>query len=566
MTTLSFSNYFKNQKITLKRLLNEPLQLILVLSIIFCLGLFVLYPLYSTIKVSLMPNGHFDLIVYKTILNQQRFKIAISNSILLGIVVATLGTIIAFLFAYTLTRIQFPGKHFFKGMVILPIISPPFIFALSAVLLLGRNGLLTQQLLGIENFNIYGFKGLVIVQTLSMFPIGFLILSGILQAIDPDLETCAMNLGAKRWKTFTTVTFPLALPGLWASWLLIFVQSLTDFGNPLILGGDFPVLSVQTYLEFVGMGNLPRGAGLAVLLLVPTVSLFILQRYILRKKSFITVTGKSTRRSIVSVSQLIHVLLIFFSILISAIISIFYISIFAGSFIKLWGINWTLTFSHYIYAFDVGLQTIKDTVLLATIATPITVIFGMVIAFLVVRKSFPGKNLMAIAAVLMFSIPGTAVGFGYMISFNQEPLLLTGTMYILLACYVFRYVPIGIESGMAALSQVSKDIGESSTNLGASSAITFRSITLPLITPSFISAATFTFVKCMTGLSAVIFLVSASWKHMTTLILAQTENMLLGQAYAMSVVLTLIILISFAVFKNFMTLGQTSVFGGISHD
>jgi len=362
------------------------------------------------------------------------------------------------------------------------------------------------------------------------------------------------------------VTFPLALPGLWASWLLIFVQSLTDFGNPLILGGDFPVLSVQTYLEFVGMGNLPRGAGLAVLLLVPTVSLFILQRYILRKKSFITVTGKSTRRSIVSVSQLIHVLLIFFSILISAIISIFYISIFAGSFIKLWGINWTLTFSHYIYAFDVGLQTIKDTVLLATIATPITVIFGMVIAFLVVRKSFPGKNLMAIAAVLMFSIPGTAVGFGYMISFNQEPLLLTGTMYILLACYVFRYVPIGIESGMAALSQVSKDIGESSTNLGASSAITFRSITLPLITPSFISAATFTFVKCMTGLSAVIFLVSASWKHMTTLILAQTENMLLGQAYAMSVVLTLIILISFAVFKNFMTLGQTSVFGGISHD
>ena len=343
MTTLSFSNYFKNQKITLKRLLNEPLQLILVLSIIFCLGLFVLYPLYSTIKVSLMPNGHFDLIVYKTILNQQRFKIAISNSILLGIVVATLGTIIAFLFAYTLTRIQFPGKHFFKGMVILPIISPPFIFALSAVLLLGRNGLLTQQLLGIENFNIYGFKGLVIVQTLSMFPIGFLILSGILQAIDPDLETCAMNLGAKRWKTFTTVTFPLALPGLWASWLLIFVQSLTDFGNPLILGGDFPVLSVQTYLEFVGMGNLPRGAGLAVLLLVPTVSLFILQRYILRKKSFITVTGKSTRRSIVSVSQLIHVLLIFFSILISAIISIFYISIFAGSFIKLWGINWTFT-------------------------------------------------------------------------------------------------------------------------------------------------------------------------------------------------------------------------------
>jgi iron(III) transport system permease protein len=566
VATINFSEYLKKQKTAFYRQLNEPQQLVLVLTIMFCLGLFVLYPLYNTIRVSLTPHGSFDLLVYKTIFSQQRFKTAIFNSILLGVTVATLGTIIAFLFAYTLTRIEFPGKRFFKSMVIMPIISPPFIFALSAVLLLGRNGLLTRQLLGIENFNIYGFKGLVIVQTFSMFPIGFLILSGILQAIDPDLETCAMNLGAKRWKTFTTVTFPLALPGLFASWLLIFVQSLTDFGNPLILGGNFPVLSVQTYLEFVGMGNLPRGAGLAVLLLVPTISLFILQRYILRKKSFITVTGKSTRRSIVSVSHLTHLLLIFFSILISLIISIFYISIFTGSFIKLWGIDWTLTFSHYGYAFDVGLQTIKDTVLLAIVATPVTVIFGMVIAYLIVRKSFHGKNLMAIAAVLMFSIPGTAVGFGYIISFNQEPLLLTGTMYILLACYVFRYVPIGIESGMAALSQVSKDIGESSTNLGATSAITFRSITLPLITPSFVSAATFTFVKCMTGLSAVIFLVSASWKHMTTLILAQTENMLLGQAYAMSVVLTLIILISFAVFKNFTALGQTSVFGKISHD
>lgn len=566
MTFFNVVFFLKKQKIKLSRQLNEPMQTVVVLAIIFCLGLFILYPLYNTVKVSLMNNGSFDLIVYKTIFSQQRFKTAIFNSIFLGVVVATLGTIIAFLFAYTLTRIEFPGKSFFKGMVIMPIISPPFIFALSAVLLLGRNGLLTRQLFGIENFNIYGFKGLVIVQTFSMFPIGFLILSGILQAIDPDLETCAMNLGAKRWKTFTTITFPLALPGLFASWLLIFVQSITDFGNPLILGGNFPVLSVQTYLEFVGMGNLPRGAGLAVLLLIPTISLFILQRYILRKKSFITVTGKSTRRSIVSVSYFTHLMLIFFAITISVIISIFYFSIFAGSFIKLWGVNWTLTFSHYVYAIDVGLQTIKDTILLATVATPITVVFGMIIAYLIVRKSFVGKNLVAMVSVLMFSIPGAAIGFGYIISFNQEPLLLTGTMYILLACYVFRYLPIGIESGMAALNQVSKDIGESSTNLGATSATTFRLITIPIITPTFVSAATFTFVKCMTGLSAVIFLVSASWKHMTTLILAQTENMLLGQAYAMSVILTFIILIIFVVLKNFVALGQTSVFGKISHD
>ena len=244
----------------------------------------------------------------------------------------------------------------------------------------------------------------------------------------------------------------------------------------------------------------------------------------------------------------------------------FYVTIFIGSFVRIWGINWDLTLDHYKYSIDVGLETISDTVVLAGIATPITAILGMTIAFLVVRKAFPGKHLMEILSLMMFAIPGTAVGIGYIISFNEGPVVLTGTMYILLACYIFRNVPIGVESGVAALSQISKDIEESSTNLGATSAKTFSTITLPLITPAFFSGATFAFVKCMTSLSAVIFLVSASWKHITALILAQTENMLLGQAYALSVILIGIIMIGFSILKKFTALGQKRIFGKISHD
>ena len=558
--------FWGRQRNDLIRLLQEPFLLFVALAILAGLAIFVLYPLYSTIKLSLFPGDSFSFDIYRYIAEHSRFRKAIVNSVLLGAIVATVGTLVAFLFAYTLTRIRIPGGRFFKGMVLMPIISPPFMFALSVILLFGRNGLITLGLFGIEDVNIYGLPGLIIVQSTSLFPLGFLVLIGILQAIDPDLETCAMNLGAKRWKTFTTVTLPLAAPGILAAWLLIFVQSLTDFGNPIIIGGEFDVLSVQAYLEFVGMGNLPRGAGLAIVLLIPTVSFFMLQKYILRKKSYVTITGKSTRRSILTLPTSGKIILSTACILISLFILMFYVTIFIGSFVKIWGINWDFTLDHYVYSIDVGMETISDTVLLAGIATPITAILGMTIAFLVARKAFPGKHLMEILSLMMFAIPGTAVGIGYIISFNDGPVVLTGTMYILLACYIFRNVPIGVESGIAALSQISKDIEESSTNLGATSAKTFATITLPLITPSFFSGATFAFVKCMTSLSAIIFLVSASWKHITALILAQTENMLLGQAYALSVILICIIMIGFSILKKFTALGQKRIFGKISHE
>ena len=561
-TTLSY--FFNKQKDDLIRLLKEPALFVSILIVACGLMIFVLYPLFNTIKLSFFPQGNLSLEVYKYIIEHSRFRNAIFNSLTLGAIVATTGTTIAFIFAYTLTRVKIPGSTIFKGVVLMPIISPPFMFAFSVILLFGRNGLVTAGLLGIYDSNIYGLPGLVIVQTISLFPLGFLVLSGILQAIDPDLETCAMNLGAKQWKVFTSVTLPLALPGIMAAWLLIFVQSLTDFGNPIIIGGEFDVLSVQAYLQFVGMGNFPRGAGLAIILLIPTISFFMLQKYILRKKSYVTITGKSTRRSTVKLSSFASFMLTSLCFLISAFMMIFYLTIFVGSFIKIWGINWNLTFDHYVYAFDVGFETIIDTVSLAVIATPITAILGMLIAYFVVRKSFPGKHIIEITSLMMFAVPGTAVGIGYIISFNKDPLALTGTMYILLACYIFRNIPIGIESGIAALNQISRDIEESSTNLGATSAKTFRSITLPLITPAFFSGATFAFVKCMTSLSAIIFLVSASWKHMTALILAQTENMLLGQAYALSVILIIIIMIGFAILKKLTGLGQKRVFGKIT--
>lgn len=543
------------------QLTREPALLIGVIVIFFLLGLFILYPLFTAFRMSLTPNGILTGEVYRHLFTQSRYLKAIRNSVLLGTIVATTATIIGFIFAYAITRARISGKRFFQGMALLPIISPPFMFALSVILLFGRNGLITSKLLGMDMANIYGLKGLVIVQTIGMFPIAYMTLSGILQGIDPDLETSAMNLGAKRLRVFHTVTLPLAFPGIFASWLLVFVTSLTDFGNPIIIGGEFDVLSVQAYLEFTGMGNLPRGTALAILLLVPTVGVFFVQKHIMKNKSYVTVTGKSSRRSSATTTPFLRTTLTVICGVIAGFVLLFYVTIISGSFIKLWGVNWSFTLEHFTYSWDVGLRTMKNTLLLAIISTPITAFFGMAISYIVVRKDFPGKHLMEFLSLLSYAIPGTAVGISYILAFNKAPFELSGTAFILITCYVFRNVPIGVEGGIAALKQISDEIEESSINLGATSSVTFRKITLPLIRPAFFSGATFAFVRSMTAISAIIFLVSAKWNHMTVLILAQTEIMRLGVASVMSFALIVIIMLFIFIIMKLTGLGREQIFG-----
>jgi len=562
----------KRSKSELKQLTKEPLVIIAIVVSFLLFFIFIIYPIGSAVIYSLKAMGengiqeeNFSLKVYEFIFTHKRFFNAISNSLVLGIIVASTCTVMGFIFAFAMARIKLPLQGVFKNIALLPIISPPFMFAISVILLFGRSGLITFRLLGIDRFEIYGLPGLIIVQTISMFPIAFMTLMGVLQAIDPDLETCAMNLGARRFKSFRSVTLPLALPGIFAAWLLTFVASITDFGNPIIIGGDFNVLSVLAYLEFTGMGNLPRGCALAIVLLVPTVCVFFLQKYIMRKNTYATITGKSTRRATLKAKPYIKVVLFIFCSLLILIILMFYGTIIFTSFVNLWGIDWTPTLKWFEYAYTVGMETFQDTVFLASIATPITAIFGMIVAFLVVRKVFPGRHFLELLTMMSYAIPGTAIGIGYILAFNKPPLLLTGTAVILIACYIFRNIPIGVEAGVAALKQISAEIEESSANLGANTAHTFRKITLPLITPAFFAGATFSFVRCMTAISAIIFLVSGSWRHLTILTLGQTEDMRLGAAGALSTILILVIIIALFLIKKITGLGQEKIFGEIGH-
>jgi len=498
---------------------------------------------------SMIVEKQFNLSNYLAIFSKRYFYQPFLNSMILGALTAFAGTLLGFTFAYAITRTPIPFKRFFRLAATFPIISPPFIVALAAILLLGRSGSLTpfiQKVIG--EYSIYGLGGLVLVETIAYGPIAFLVLHGVLQAIDPALEEAAMDLGASRIRVFFTVTLPLAIPGIASAWLLVFIESMADFGNPMVISGDFRVLSVQAFLQITGMYDLSRGSTLAILLLAPTLTAFFLQKYWVSRKSYVTVTGKPTGATIRGVEWYIKLPAYTSCFLFTGIIFLFYGMVIYGSFQTLWGVDSTLTFKNYVDMFKVGKDYIVDSLILSTLATPATGILGMFIAFLVVRKKFIGRGIMEFVSLLTFAVPGTVVGIGYILAFNQRslffPFVLTGTAWIIVTLLIFRNMPVGIRSGIAALQQIDPAIEEASTDLGADSNKTFLKITLPMIAPAFFSGLAFSFVKAMTAISAIIFVVSGRWNLITVAVLGFVDNSQYAQAAAMSLILILIVLLA----------------------
>jgi iron(III) transport system permease protein len=271
------------------RLVHDPVLLLVILSVFALIGLFVVYPLVRVFVASLFHRGVFNPRYFLYLFEGRPYLLRpFLNSITVGVLVAVIGTMVGFLYAYAITRTDIPGKSLFRWIATFPIISPPFLLALSAILLLGENGLITRWLFarfGIR-WSVYGLPGLVLTETLAYFPLAFLTLEGVLSGIDPALEESAMDLGASKLRTFLRVTLPLATPGLAASFLLLFIRSLEDFGNPVVIQGRYPVLTVQAYLAITGMYNLPLGATLAIILLVPSVLAFILLQFWVGRRSF----------------------------------------------------------------------------------------------------------------------------------------------------------------------------------------------------------------------------------------------------------------------------------------
>jgi iron(III) transport system permease protein len=526
----------------------DPIMGFAILGLFAIVFVFVAYPLLESVRLTFIEKGAFTLGIWKEIITP-RYLVALWGSVRLGMWTATISTIIGFLFAFVTERTSIGGKGFISTMATLPVISPPFSLTLSIILLFGNNGLITRQLLGLQNFSIYGLNGLVMVQTVGMFPIAFLTMSSVLKAIDSTVEDASLDLRASRLRTFRSITLPLAMPGILSAWLLVFTNSLADFANPLLLSGSYRVLSTEAYLEVTGRNNLGGGAALSLLLLLPTLTAFFAQRYWITRKSFVTVTGKPSTRLTELASKPVRIALTsFVAISILLIISL-YGTIVAGCFVKNWGIDYSFTLSNIGEALSRGSKAIVDTVTLAALATPIAGILAMIAALVVVRKTFFGKRLLEALIMTPFAVPGTLIGISYILAFNRLPLLLVGTAAIIVINYVVRELPVGLETGAASLRQIDPAIEEAAQDLGADMPTVFRTIVLPLIRPAFLSSMSYTFVRSMTAVSAIIFLISARWYHLTVQIYNFSELLRFGLASVLSTALIIIVLLAFGLMR-----------------
>ncbi|MFL4468467.1 ABC transporter permease [Tateyamaria armeniaca] len=422
------------------------------------------------------------------------------NSLFLAILVGILTTVLGLVFALVVTRSGFKYKRALRALTVLPIITPPFVIGLALILLFGLSGSVTQffaELFGIQPTRwLYGMPGVLIAQTLAFTPIAFLVLIGVVEGVSPSMEEAAQTLRANRWQTFRTVSLPLMRPGLANAFLLGFIESMADFGNPLVLGGNFDVLSTEIFFAIVGAQyDQGRAAVLAMVLLFFTLSAFYAQRMWLGKKSYTTVSGKGDA----GVHPLMPTGLSLPVFITAGIWGLFTVVVYAmilyGSVVELWGVNNTLTFKHYVTAFSVRFEesgirwtgaawdSFWTTIYIAAAAAPLTAIVGLITAYLLTRQTFAGKNAFEFGTMLSFAIPGTVIGVSYILAFNVPPIEITGTGIILIVSFVFRNMPVGVRAGIASMSQLDKSLDESSLTLGANSWQTFRKIILPLLRP-----------------------------------------------------------------------------------
>ncbi len=436
-------------------------------------------------------------------------------------------------------RMRMPLRALLSPFSVLPIITPPFLLGLAMIYMFGRRGFVTHQLLGLSTNAFFGPLGVGVAQVLAFTPIAYLVLAGVVQALDPALEEAAHTLGASRGHLFRTVTWPLVRPGIANAFLLVMIESLADFGNPIILGGGKPFLATEVFFAIDGRYDPHEAAVYGVTLLVIALGVFAAQQAWVGRRQYTTVTGRPTagRHSRLP-AGLEWGLIVLFTGWVALAVSL-YGSVLVGGFVKLWGFDHTFTLQNYRALAKEGLSVYLSTTRLAALSMVPSALFGFVLAYLVVRHRFPGRRWLEAASMLSFATPGTVMGIGYILAFNQGPLLLTGTSAIIVLAFIFRNMPVAIRSAVAALHQLDAALEEASATLRATSLTTLRRVVLPLLVPALLSGLVFSYVRAMTAISQVIFLISPGNQVVTTLILSWVEYGTLGRAAALTSVLIL---------------------------
>lgn len=478
------------------------------------------------------------------------------HSIVLGLLVGVCGTFLGFVCAYVQTFVKMPGKKVMHWLTLLPTISPPFAAATAIITLFGKRGMVTNGLFGME-VNIYGLPGLVMVLTMTFTPVAYLNIKGMFENLDPATFEAASSLGASEFQTLFKVTIPMVLPSMLSSFLVLFVEGIADLANPLVIGGDYRVLASQIYFAVAGSGDVAGAAGVALVLLVPALTVFFIQKYWANKKSVVTVTGKPTGSLKPVRSKTVLIPMLIFNFLWIVLVAMVYLTLLVGGFVKILGVDNTFTWDHFTFVRSLGADAIGTTLMLTLIAAPLAALLALAVGWLVVRHLPRFGRLLDLWGMLGVAIPGTVLGLGFALAYSNSTVLfdyeilppLAGGLAVgggaiaIIMVFVARGDPTGQQTFISALQQINPQVEEAATSLGASPLTVVRKVTLPLMSSALVTAITYGITKSMTTITAIIFITTPETKVMTSQILDEVDAGRFGNAFAYSSLLIVLVLV-----------------------
>lgn len=533
------------------------ITLIIYISLIFFMGYFIFIPIVSVIGYGLLPDATDKNLPF----DFSRSLIYLKHSFFVSSIVTVLSIFFGCVISFTLTRIKFLGRNLLKVLVLLPLVNPPFVGSISFIMLFGKRGLITNKLLGLS-VSPFGWYGIVFIETLGLTTFAYLLISSSIKKVDTSIEEAARNLGASEFRILKDITLPMMIPEICGTALLVFLTSLSDFGTPIMIGGDFQTLSSDLYIQITGLYDMKSAVTSGIILLIPCIVIFIIYKYYIQKKVYFTQNSESMDIEYKQISPTVKGLMIFIATLFIGIVVLKYSFIIIGAFTRGWGYDYTFTLDHFKTALSGEWAPFINSLKLSIIVAIAASFLGVFTSYLIKSKSSKLSSIIDFVVTLPSAVPGILFGIGYLVTFKypflgigkyiftgSQPLILLGTNIIIYLICIARCTNIGLRSGYALIDHLDPDLEKASYNLGAGKFFTFKAITMPLLKDAFFSAFFKNFSTAMTTLGAIIFLITPGNTVAVQEIFQIITSSSVGDAAALALTLSFLILIFLGLFK-----------------
>ena len=523
--------------------------------ILLLYALFLLYPLSLLLKMAFSDGVHFTLENFAKFFSRKYYSITLLNSFKVSIAATIASVAVGVVLGYFMSAFKIRGAKLLRMCIVMATMSAPFVGAYAWIMLLGRNGVITEslsRLFGITMPDIYGFNGILLVFVTQLFPLVFLYVQGAMSKMDASLLEASENLGCTGFKRFFKVVLPLISPTVLAGALLVFVRAMSDFGTPMLIGEGYRTFTVILYNEFVGEVSQNKGfaSAIAIIAILITMVVYFSQNIVAKKQAFsMNALHRIEKKKLHGFSNFIVHFITYVVVGISILPQLYVVY---TSFQKTSGQIYVDGYSLQSYQdmFSRLGRSIQNTIVIPAVSLLVVVLLAVLIAYVAVRRRNVLSGAVDVISMIPYVIPGTVIGIAMISAFNREPLVLTGSMLIMVVALVVRRLPYTIRSSVAILQQIPLYVEEAALSLGSSKPKAFFTVTLPMMSSGVLSGAILSWVTLISELSTAILLYTGKTQTLTVAIYTQIVRGNYGIASAMATVLTVMTLLSLVIFNK----------------